>query len=128
MGLLKGIKQIIKKDMSLSTLLYGGVTMLLSVGIFLFIVLGVFLLNGKGMFLIAGFNTLPKEEKEKYDKLALAKFYGKTFLALSASLVFWLLSDILQNNVLFIIGLILFVGIIIFSLVYSKLGDQFKKK
>lgn len=100
---------------------------LLSIGIFLITVLGVFLLYGKGTFLIAGFNTLPKKEKEKYDKPALSKFYGKTLLALSASMVFWLLSDILQNNLLFIIGLILFTGIIIFSLVYSRFGDRFKK-
>ncbi|QUW22685.1 DUF3784 domain-containing protein [Sporosarcina sp. Marseille-Q4063] len=101
--------------------------MLLSVGIFSFTVFGVFLLSGKGTFLIAGFNTLPRGEKAKYDKLALGKFYGKTILALSASMVFWLLSDILQNNVLFIIGLILFVAVIIFSLLYSNLGDRFKK-
>ena len=102
--------------------------MLLSIGIFSFTVLGVFLLNGRGTFLIAGFNTLPKEEKAKYDKLALSKFYGKTILALSVSMVFWLLSDILQNNVLFIIGLILFAGIIVFSLVYSNFGVRFKKE
>ena len=72
--------------------------MLLSIGIFLFTVLGVFLLNGRGTFLIAGFNTLPKEEKAKYDKLALSKFYGKTILALSVSMVFWLLSDILPKQ------------------------------
>ena len=102
--------------------------MLLSISIFLFTVLGVFLLNGRGTFLIAGFNTLPKEEKAKYDKLALSKFYGKTILALSVSMVFWLLSDILQNNVLFIIGLILFAGIIVFSLVYSNFGVRFKKE
>ena len=102
--------------------------MLLSIGIFSFTVLGVSLLNGKGTFLIAGYNTSSKEEKAKYDKLALSKFYGKTFLALSASMVFWLLSDILQTDILFIIGLILFTGIIIFSLVYSNFGVRFKKE
>lgn len=102
--------------------------MLLSFGIFVLTIFGVFLLNGKGTFLIAGFNMLPKEEKEKYDKLALGKFYGKTILALSASMVFWVLSDILKNNLLFIIGLILFVTIIIFSLIYSNLGERFKKE
>ncbi|MFK4997911.1 DUF3784 domain-containing protein [Bacillus sp. N9] len=62
--------------------------MLISITIFIFTVLGVFLLNGKGTFLIAGFNTLPKEEKAKYNEMALSKFYGKTILALSASMVF----------------------------------------
>ncbi|MBO1912010.1 DUF3784 domain-containing protein [Sporosarcina sp. 6E9] len=102
--------------------------MLLIITILIFTVIGVFLLNGKGTFLIAGFNTLPKEEKAKYDKLAFSKFYGKTILALSASMVFWLFSDILQNNVLFVIGLILFLAILIFSLIYSNLGNRFKKE
>ncbi|UOR13710.1 DUF3784 domain-containing protein [Halobacillus amylolyticus] len=35
-----------------------------------FLWLGVFLINGKGSSLIAGYNTLPKEEKEKYDTVA----------------------------------------------------------
>ncbi|MEK4197971.1 DUF3784 domain-containing protein [Cytobacillus sp. FSL K6-0265] len=101
--------------------------LLLSIGIFCFTVLGVFLFYGKGTFLIAGFNTLPKKEKAKYDQQALSKFYGKTLLALSVSMILWLVSDILQNNLLLIIGLILFTGIIIFSLVYSRFGDRFKK-
>ncbi|HEY4554030.1 MAG TPA: DUF3784 domain-containing protein [Bacillaceae bacterium] len=101
--------------------------MIIIIFMFLFAVFGVFLLNGKGTFLIAGFNTLPKEEKAKYDKMALSRYYGKTFLALSASMVFWLLSDVLQNNVLYIIGTIVFVSIVILSLVFSSFGQRFKK-
>ena len=107
--------------------------MLLSIGIFSFTVLGVFLLNGKGTFLIAGYNTSSKEEKAKYDKLALSKFYGKTFLALSASMVFWLLSDILQTDILFIIGLIYllvllylayYIQILVFDLKRNKIKEM----
>ena len=43
--------------------------------------LGVFmLLSGRGSFLIAGFNTLSKEEKAKYNHTALSKFIGGVVL------------------------------------------------
>ncbi|GGJ68753.1 MULTISPECIES: DUF3784 domain-containing protein [Virgibacillus] len=43
----------------------------------LFIVLGILLINGKGSSLIAGYNTMPPEEKEKYDTVALWQVYGE---------------------------------------------------
>ncbi|WP_237475779.1 DUF3784 domain-containing protein [Virgibacillus salexigens] len=52
----------------------------------LFIVLGIILINGKGSSLIAGYNTMPPEEKEKYDTVALCKFMGKMMFALSFSM------------------------------------------
>lgn len=43
---------------------------------FLFLVIGIFLFKGKGLWLIAGYNTLPKEEQDKYDKNKLSKSVG----------------------------------------------------
>ena len=40
------------------------------------LILAIFLLNGKGGFLIAGFNTMSKEDQEKYDEKALCHFVG----------------------------------------------------
>ncbi|MCA1031196.1 DUF3784 domain-containing protein [Bacillus timonensis] len=94
----------------------------------LFIVLGIILLNGKGSFLIAGFNTLPKEEKEKYDTVSLCKFMGKMMFALAFSMSLWVLGEALDITALFISGLILFIGIILFSVIYSNTGNRFKKK
>lgn len=45
--------------------------------IMLFIFLGTVFISGRGAFLIAGFNTLPQEEQDKYDTVALCKFMGK---------------------------------------------------
>ncbi len=95
--------------------------------IVIFVILGIFLYNGKGSFLIAGYNTLPKEEKEKYDEKALIKFMGKAMFALSFSMVFWILGDYFKTMVLFIIGLILFMAIIFFILIYANTGNRFKK-
>lgn len=93
----------------------------------LFVILGIFLYNGKGAFLIAGYNTLPKEEKEKYDEKALSKFMGKAMFALSFSMVFWVLGDYFKTMMLFIIGLILFMAIIFFIIIYANTGNRFKK-
>lgn len=92
-----------------------------------FVIFGIVLLNGKGSFLIAGFNTLPKKEKEKYDIVALCKFMGKAMFALSFSMVFWILSDALNITWLFILGFVLFIGIVVFILIYLNTGNRFKK-
>ena len=60
--------------------------------IVLFIILGFVLMRGKGAFLIAGYNTLPEEEKKKYDTASLTKFVGKAMLAISFTMLFWLAS------------------------------------
>ncbi|UJL46426.1 DUF3784 domain-containing protein [Virgibacillus sp. NKC19-16] len=93
----------------------------------LFIVLGIIFSIGKGYFLIAGFNTLPKEEKEKYDMVALCKFMGKMMFALSFSMVLWVLSEGLEISWLFIVGLVLFISIVVFMLVYVNTRERFKK-
>ncbi|MGD6968615.1 DUF3784 domain-containing protein [Rossellomorea vietnamensis] len=93
----------------------------------LFVILVLFLINGKGAFLIAGYNTLPKEEKEKYDTEALCKFMGKMMFSLSFSISLWALSEALDMQWLFIAGMIIFTGLIIFMLIYLNTGNRFKK-
>ncbi|MFD2211237.1 DUF3784 domain-containing protein [Virgibacillus halophilus] len=80
------------------------------------ILLGVIFFLGKGPSLIAGFNTLSKEEKEKYDTVALGIFMGKMMFALSFSVVLWLISQIYDMNWLFYFGLVLFIGLFVFLL------------
>ncbi len=99
--------------------------MLLVIG--LFIVLGIFFINGKGSFLIAGYNTMPPEEKEKYNTVALCKFMGKMMFALSFSMVFWVISEAYEIDWLFYVGLVLFIAIVVFMLVYVNTKNRFKK-
>jgi preprotein translocase subunit SecG len=93
----------------------------------LFIVLGVLFTNGKGALLIAGYNTMAKEEQEKYDKPALCRFMGKMMFALAFSMVFWALSELYQKPFLFTVGLVLFFCVIIFMLIYLNTNNRFKK-
>lgn len=95
--------------------------------IILFIILGFVFLSGKGAFLIAGYNTLPKEEQDKFDVTALCRFMGKMMFALSFSMVFWLVADIISSNLLLYFGIGLFLAITIFMVVYANTGERFKK-
>src|SRR5699024_516960 len=76
--------------------------------ILLFAVLGITLSNGNGSFLIAGFNTKSREDKEKYDTVALCKFMGKVMFVLSFSMVLWVVSEMSEIKWLFTVGLVLF--------------------
>lgn len=93
----------------------------------LFILMGIFLINGKGSFLIAGYNTMSEEEKAEYDTLALCKFMGKMMFALSFSMLLWLFSELYNIDWLFYLGLIIFIGIVAFMLIYMNTGNRFKK-
>ena len=72
-----------------------------------FFIFAIVLSKGKGASLLAGYNTM----------------YGICF-----SILLWALNDMLKNQVLFIIGCILFVSLIVFSIVYSNIGNRFKNK
>lgn len=101
---------------------------LILVGVILaFFIIGVVFSFGKGAFLVAGFNTMSAEEKEKYNSIALCKFMGKMMFSLCASMVFWVVAVVYNEDSLFIIGLILFMMIIISGLIYMNIGNRFIK-
>lgn len=96
--------------------------------IVLFVILGIVFSKGKGASLIAGYNTMPREEKQKYDTAALSKFMGKMMFAISFTMVFWVLSIAFEMNWLFVLGLVLFFSIVIFMLIYMNTGGRFKNR
>ncbi|WP_431030223.1 DUF3784 domain-containing protein [Lysinibacillus sp. LZ02] len=93
----------------------------------LFLIFAIVLSKGKGAFLIAGYNTLPKSEKAKYDEVALAKFMGKVMYGYCFSIMLWGLSELINQQWLFIVGLVLFIALTIFTIVYGNTGNRFKK-
>lgn len=93
----------------------------------LFIILGIVFLSGKGAFLIAGFNTMPKSEQEKYDTVSMCKFMGKMMFLLALGPLFWFFSTYFNIGYLFIIGMVWFLAVITFLLIYMNTGNRFKK-
>lgn len=94
----------------------------------LLMLLGLYMLQGKGLFLIAGYNTMPKEEKAKYDGPALARFVGKLLFALAFSMLFWCVGMLLEKSWMFYIGVALFLGFSGSALVYMNTGGRFRKQ
>lgn len=92
-----------------------------------FLIFAVILSKGKGAFLIAGYNAKPESEKAKYDEPALCKFMGKTMYGICFSILILALSDWLESQTLMIIGIVLIIGVIVFSLIYMNTGNRFKK-
>jgi len=92
-----------------------------------FLIFAIVLSQGKGAFLIAGYNTMSDSEKEKYNEKALAKFVGKVMYGYSFCLLLWGLNDLFKTEWLFIIGLVLFIVLTIFVVVYANTRNRFKK-
>ncbi|WP_052131456.1 DUF3784 domain-containing protein [Planococcus sp. CAU13] len=96
--------------------------------IVLLLVLGLYLLQGKGGWLIAGYNTLPSEEKKKYDEAALCKATGKLILAITFTIALITAGDVLDMEILMISGIILMILSIISGIIYLNTGERFKKR
>lgn len=67
------------------------------------------------------------EEKEQYDVISLCKFMGKMMFAFLFSMIFWLLSEFYDIKWLFYFGLILFLVMTVFMLIYINTRNRFKK-
>lgn len=70
---------------------------------------------------------MPKEEQDKFDKIALCKFMGKMSFVFAFSMVFLIHRDILEMQVLFTVGIALFIITMAFMLIYLNTGNRFKK-
>lgn len=99
----------------------------LFVVLIIFLIAAIFLSFGKGAFLIAGYNMMSKNEKQKYDEVALCKFVGKIMYGTSFCLLLFILSEIYQNTILLIIGIVLTIFFSIFGIIYMNTGIRFKK-
>ncbi|EOU1110201.1 TPA: DUF3784 domain-containing protein [Clostridium perfringens] len=94
----------------------------------LFILLGIMFSLGKWSFLIAGFNTMTKEEKEKYDVMSLCKFMGKLMFIIAFCITLFTLSDIFMMEILFNIGTVILIVSIIFTIIYANTGNPFERE
>ena len=93
----------------------------------IFLILAILLLRSKGASLIAGYNTMTKEEKEKYDSKALCKSTGKLMLALVFCISLMLASEIFSLSFLRVIGGIGIPVCIIFYLIHARNGEKYRK-
>ena len=90
-------------------------------------VFGFVLRSGKGSFLIAGYNTSSKEEKEKYDEVALGKCLGNLLIATATIVLLTALSEIYYVAFFnfIVIAAPIFIIILTFgTVIYVNTGDR----
>ena len=92
------------------------------------IAISVVMMCGKGAMLIAGFNTMPKKEREKYDARALCKFVGGILLPVGITMPAVFLGGFYKLNWLIYLVIAIDVAIVIFAIVYANTGNRFRNK
>lgn len=91
------------------------------------IALGIVLLKGKGSFLIAGFNTLPKQQKEKFDEKALCRFVGRLLIVIAFCMPLIFIGGAFDITWMITAGAILILAMVIGAAVYANTGNRFRK-
>lgn len=91
------------------------------------ILIGIILLTGRGADMIAGYNTLPKTEKDKYDSVALCKFVGKIVLPIGVLTPLVAVGEMLDMPLLIYGKIAIILGMVIFAVIYVNTGNRFRK-
>ncbi|WNY23573.1 hypothetical protein MmiHf6_08820 [Methanimicrococcus hongohii] len=95
----------------------------------LMLLLAVYFFSGRGAFLISGYNTLPKEEQEKYNLKELTRAMGIFLVVLAVLMGFTLFSGmILENNMWALVGLICILVFTIVWIYYMNSNQKIKDK
>jgi len=90
------------------------------------IVCAVFLFQGKGAWLIAGYNTMSKEQKTKYNAKALCRAVGTFLLFLALVLPVICIGALLDLDVLIYIAIGVLFVIILFFAFYVNTSKRFR--
>lgn len=92
------------------------------------LILGIVLFSGRGTWLIAGFNMLPRKERERYDQRALCRFMGKFLFVTAGAVTLICASKIWPGYGFFTIGLTILLSAVVFVLLWINTGDRFLRK
>ena len=92
----------------------------------IFIALGLFFLLGKGRFL-TGSNAYTQDRKDAYNERALCRFLGKVMFAYALCFAVVATSEYFGSLLPLWIGMGLFLGVTVFTLVYANTGHRFRK-
>lgn len=91
------------------------------------IIMSIVLMSGRGAFLIAGFNTMSKAEKAKYDSVAIAKFAGKLLFPIGLLCPLITVAAFYKLTWLLIVSMLSIALLIFIAGIYANTGNRFKK-
>ncbi len=87
--------------------------------------LAVYFFSGRGSFLISGYNTLPKEEQERYNLKELTRAMGIFSAVLAVLMALTLFAGIVLNNSMY--ALIGIICILVFTAAWLYYMNKSKK-
>jgi hypothetical protein len=93
----------------------------------IFIIIGILFLNNKCSWLISGYNTMFKDEKEKYDEKALYRFMAYFMFSISACLGLMGIGGYFNIKWLLILSAVLMVIVAFGGVIYCNTGKRFLK-
>ena len=103
--------------------------------LFLSFIFGIFamvfaLLKEKGAILISGFNTMPKKEREKYDKNKMSLDMRNSLFLWFAILLFGAILSYFSSNIFAIIAIVIWIVLLSKDLHFSpeKAFSKYKKQ
>ena len=96
--------------------------------ILMFAALGILFSTGKGADLVAGYNTMPKEEKDNIDKKALCKYMAWLMFILTFCWSVFTVGMEIEKMWLVWCGTGLFLGAIIVFVVLLNTGNRLGKR
>ena len=105
---------------TLGHIITGGVCVLL-------LILALVLLSGRGAMMIAGYNTMPKGKRAKYDEKALGRLVGWLLIAIVPCLLLVNVGVHFGLNWLIGGGVAASIALPIGAAVYANTGGRFKK-
>ena len=94
----------------------------------LFAGLGALFSKGKGAFLIAGYNTMSRAKKARYDQRALCRFMGKLMFAMALCWVPVALGTLLEWEWLYLAGIAAYLIVVAGGVIWANTGRRFQKK
>ena len=90
--------------------------------------LGALFYSGRGAFLIAGYNTMSKAKKARYDKAVLCRFMGKLMFAMALCWVPVALGTLLEWEWLYLAGIAAYLIVVAGGVIWANTGRRFQKK
>ncbi|MBZ3935307.1 DUF3784 domain-containing protein [Methanimicrococcus blatticola] len=87
--------------------------------------MALYFFSGRGAFLISGYNTLPKEEQEKYNLKELTRAMGIFTIVLAVLMTATLFAGIVLNNSMY--ALVGIICILVFTAGWLYYMNQSKK-
>jgi hypothetical protein len=85
-------------------------------------------MRGRGAFLMAGYNTMPREKRAQYDKVALCKFTGKMAMIINFCATGFIIASLFFNIILMWAFGAGFAVTLLFTIIYANTKNRFKIK